>query len=168
MSWWTVIAVASSAMKAYGTYMQGMATKAYYDAQADISLLQYKEKRIEAKENGVKALSATNAALSAIIAKGAAGGVLTNEGSLLTNQWVTLRSGSEDFGIAGINQELIQNLGILQFTNLKTAGKMAGKFGILNAITGLGTDIGMAGMTGAFTTTPVTPRTSNPLPAGYK
>ena len=45
MSWWTVIAVASSAMKAYGTYMQGMATKAYYDAKADISLLQYKEKR---------------------------------------------------------------------------------------------------------------------------
>ena len=168
MSWWTVIAVASSAMKAYGTYMQGMATKAYYDAQADISLLQYKEKRIEAKEKGVDALSATNAALSAIIAKGAAGGVLTNEGSVLTNQWVTLRSGSEDFGIAGINQELMFNLGILQFTNLKTAGAMAGKFGVLNAITGLGTDIGTIGLTGAFTTTPVTPRTPNPLPAGYK
>ena len=156
MSWWTVIAVASSAMKAYGTYMQGMATKAYYDAQADISLLQYKEKRIEAKEKGVDALSATNEALSAIIAKGAAGGVLTNEGSVLTNQWVTLRSGSEDFGLSGINQELMHNLGILQFTNLKTAGAMAGKFGVLNAITGLGTDIGLAGMTGAFTPTPTT------------
>ena len=155
MSWWTVIAVASSAMKAYGTYMQGMATKAYYDAQADISLLQYKEKRIEAKENGVKALSATNAALAAIIAKGAAGGVLTNEGSVLTNQWVTLRSGSEDFGLSGINQELIQNLGILQFTNLKTAGAMAGKFGILNAITGMGTDIGMMGKTGLWDPKPV-------------
>jgi len=156
MSWWTVIAVASSAMKAYGTYMQGMATKAYYDAQADISLLQYKEKRIEAKENGVKALSATNEALAAIIAKGAAGGVLTNEGSVLTNQWVTLRSGSEDFGLSGINQELIQNLGILQFTNLKTAGAMAGKFGILNAITGMGTDIGLMGMTGLWDPKPTT------------
>ena len=164
MSWWTVIAVASSAMKAYGTYMQGMATKAYYDAQADISLLQYKEKRIEAKEKGVDALSATNEALSAIIAKGAAGGVLTNEGSVLTNQWVTLRSGSEDFGIAGINQELMFNLGILQFTNLKTAGKMAGKFGILNAITGLGTDIGTVGMTGAMTPTPTTPTTGTTKP----
>jgi len=156
MSWWTVIAVASSAMKAYGTYMQGMATKAYYDAQADMSLLQYKEKRIEAKENGVKALSATNAALSAIIAKGAAGGVLTNEGSVLTNQWVTLRSGSEDFGLSGINQELMHNLGILQFTNLKTAGAMAGKFGVLNAITGLGTDIGTVGMTGVWDAKPTT------------
>ena len=168
MSWWTVIAVASSAMKAYGTYMQGMATKAYYDAQADISLLQYKEKRIEAKEKGVAALSATNEALSAIIAKGAAGGVLTNEGSVLTNQWVTLRSGSEDFGLSGINQELMHNLGILQFTNLKTAGAMAGKFGILNAITGLGTDIGLAGMTGAFTPTPVTTPTNVGNPMKYK
>ena len=168
MSWWTVIAVASSAMKAYGTYMQGMATKAYYDAQADISLLQYKEKRIEAKEKGVDALSATNEALSAIIAKGAAGGVLTNEGSVLTNQWVTLRSGSEDFGLSGINQELMHNLGILQFTNLKTAGKMAGKFGILNAITGLGTDIGTVGMTGAFTKPPVTTPTNVGNPMNYR
>ena len=150
MSWWTVIAVASSAMKAYGTYMQGMATKAYYDAKADISLLQYKEKRIEAKEKGVEALELTNQTLSAIIARGAAGGVLTNEGSVLANQLVTLRSGAEDFGISGINQELMFNLGILQFTNLKTAGKMAGKFGILNAITGLGTDIGTIGMTGVW------------------
>ena len=150
MSWWTVIAVASSAMKAYGTYMQGMATKAYYDAKADISLLQYKEKRIEAKEKGVEALKLTNETLSAIIAKGGAGGMLTNEGSVMINQLVTLRSGAEDFGISGINQELMQNLGILQYTNLKAAGSMAKKFGILSAITGLGTDIGTIGMTGAF------------------
>jgi len=150
MAWWTVVAVASSAMKAYGTYMQGMATKAYYDAQADISLLQYKEKRIEAKEKGIEALELTNQTLSAIIAKGAAGGMLTNEGSVMVNQLVTLRSGSEDYGLAGINQELIQNLGIVEFTNLKTAGSMAKKFGIMNAIFGLGTDIGTMGMTGVW------------------
>ena len=46
MSWWTVIAVASSAMKAYGTYMQGMATKAYYDAKADISLFLFWPKQL--------------------------------------------------------------------------------------------------------------------------
>ena len=93
-----------------------------------------------------------------------AGGVLTNEGSVLTNQWVTLRSGSEDFGLSGINQELMHNLGILQFTNLKTAGAMAKKFGILNAITGLGTDIGTVGMTGAMTPTPTTPITGTTKP----
>lgn len=150
MSWWTVIAVASSAMKAYGTYMQGMATKAYYDAKADISLLQYKEKRIEAKEKGVEALKLTNETLSAIIAKGGAGGMLTNEGSVMINQLVTLRSGAEDYGLSGINQELIQNLGIIEFTNLKTAGSHAKQFGIMNAIFGLGTDIGSMGMTGVF------------------
>jgi hypothetical protein len=160
MNWWAVVAVASSAMKAYGTYMQGMATKAYYDAQADISLLQYKEKRIEAKEKGIEALELTNQTLSAIIAKGAAGGMLTNEGSVMVNQLVTLRSGSEDYGLAGINQELIQNLGIVEFTNLKTAGSMAKKFGIMNAIFGLGTDIGSMGMTGAFDKKPVITKTN--------
>ena len=154
MSWWTVIAVASSVGKAYGTYMQGMATKAYYDSQADISKLQYKEKRIEAKEEGVKAPKATNEALGAIIARGAAGGVLTSEGSVLTNQFVTLKSGATDYGIAGINQELMLNLGIIQYKNLKTAGKQAKQFGILNAIFGLGTDIGQIGMTGKFDTKP--------------
>ena len=163
MSWWTVIAVASSAMKAYGTYMQGMATKAYYDAKADISLLQYKEKRIEAKEKGVDALKLTNETLSAIIAKGGAGGMLTNEGSVMINQLVTLRSGAEDYGLSGINQELIQNLGIIEFTNLKTAGSHAKQFGIMNAIFGLGTDIGSMGMTGVFDkkTTPITKDLTN-------
>ena len=76
--------------------------------------------------------------------------MLTNEGSVMINQLVTLRSGAEDYGLSGINQELIQNLGIIEFTNLKTAGKYAKQFGIMNAIFGLGTDIGSMGMTGAF------------------
>jgi hypothetical protein len=134
--------------------------KAYYDAKADISLLQYKEKRIEAKEKGVDALKLTNETLSAIIAKGGAGGMLTNEGSIMINQLVTLRSGAEDYGLSGINQELIQNLGIVEFTNLKTAGKHAKQFGIMNAIFGLGTDIGSMGMTGAFDKKPVITKTN--------
>ena len=38
-----------------------MAQKAYYDSQADIAKLQYKQKEIEAKEDGVKVLKETNA-----------------------------------------------------------------------------------------------------------
>ena len=41
---------------------------------------------------------------------------------------------------------------------------MAKKFGILNAITGLGTDIGTVGMTGAMTATPTTPITGTTKP----
>ena len=53
MSVWTIVAVVASVGKAYATYQQGMAQKAYYDSQADITRLQYKQKEIEAKEDGV-------------------------------------------------------------------------------------------------------------------
>ena len=43
---WAAIAVVASAGKAYAAYYDGMAKKAYYDAQADLKLLQYKDKRI--------------------------------------------------------------------------------------------------------------------------
>ena len=78
-----VLAVISSVGKAYAKYQAGMAQKAYYDSQADITRLQYKQKEIEAKEDGVKVLKETNAAISTIIAKAASGGMLTNEGSAL-------------------------------------------------------------------------------------
>jgi len=150
MSIWTVIAVASSVGKAYATLYSAAATKASMDAQADISALQFKEKRIEYKEQGVEALKETNKALGTIVARGAAGGALTNEGSILTSQIVSLREGAEDFSLAALNQELTQNLGIIQFNNYKIAGKQAKKMGYLNAIFGLGTDIGKMGSTGSF------------------
>ena len=105
-----VLAVISSVGKAYATYQAGMAQKAYYDSQAVMSQLQYKSKEIEAKEAGVEALKATNKALSTIIAKAAAGGMLPNEGSALLAQSLSLREGTEDFQISKINEEILQNL----------------------------------------------------------
>ena len=150
MSFWTVVAVASSVGKAYATLYSAAATKASMDAQADISALQFKERKIEYKEKGVEVLKETNKALGTIVARGAAGGALTNEGSILTSQIVSLREGAEDFSLAALNQELTQNLGIIQFNNYKIAGKQAMKMGYLNAIFGLGTDIGKMGSTGSF------------------
>ena len=46
MSVWTIVAVAASVGKAYATYQQGMAQKAYYDSQAVMSQLQYKSKEM--------------------------------------------------------------------------------------------------------------------------
>ena len=156
MSIWTVIAVASSVGKAYATLYSAAATKASMDAQADISALQFKEKRIEYKEQGVEALKETNKALGTIVARGAAGGALTNEGSILTSQIVSLREGAEDFSLAAINQELTQNLGIIEFNNYKIAGKQAKKMGYLNAIFGLGTDMATMSTTGVFDKKPPT------------
>ena len=141
-----VLAVASSFGKAYATYQAGMAQKAYYDSQAVMSQLQYKSKEIEAKEAGVEVLKATNKALSTIIAKAAAGGMLPNEGSALLAQTLSIKEGAEDFQVSKLNEEIIQNLGLIEFQNLKMAGKFAKQAGIMGAIFGLGTDIGQIGM----------------------
>ena len=134
-----VLAVVSSVGKAYATYQAGMAQKAYYDSQADVAKLQYKSKEIEAKA--------------------AAGGMLPNEGSALLAQSLSLREGTEDFQISKINEEILQNLGIIEFRNLKIAGKNAKKFGIMGALFGLGTDIAQIGIK---TGTPK--QTTDPVP----
>ena len=159
MSVWTIVAVAASVGKAYATYQSGMAQKAYYDSQADVAKLQYKSKEIEAKEAGVEVLKQTNEALATIIAKAAAGGMLPNEGSALLAQSLSLREGTEDFQISKINEEILQNLGIIEFRNLKIAGKNAKKFGIMGALFGLGTDIAEIGIK---TGTPK--QTTDPVP----
>ena len=147
---YAIVAVAASIGKAYATYQAGMAQKAYYDSQADIAKLQYKSKEIEAKEDGVKVLKKANADISTIIAKAASGGMLPNEGSALLSTTLSLSSGVDDFNVAQINQELMQNLGIIEYTNLKNAGKFAKQSGILGAIFGLGTDIATIGSAGGF------------------
>ena len=141
-----ILAVASSFGKAYATYQAGMAQKAYYDSQATMSQLQYKSKEIEAKEAGVKALKETNEALATIIAKAAAGGMLPNEGSALLAQTLSIKEGAEDFQVSKLNEEIIQNLGLIEFQNLKMAGKFAKQAGIMGAIFGLGTDIATIGI----------------------
>ena len=141
-----VLAVVSSVGKAYATYQAGMAQKAYYDSQATMSQLQYKSKEIEAKEAGVEALKETNKALSTIIAKAAAGGMLPNEGSALLAQTLSIKEGAEDFQVSKLNEEIIQNLGLIEFQNLKMAGKFAKQAGIMGAIFGLGTDIATIGI----------------------
>ena len=164
MSPWTIVAVVASVGKSYATYQQGMAQKAYYDSQADIAKLQYKQKEIEAKEDGVKVLKETNAAISTIIAKAASGGMLTNEGSVLLATTLSLSSGVEDFNVAQINQELMQTLGIIEYTNLRNAGKQAKKAGIMGAIFGLGTDIATIGSAGGFSKPPDQTITKGDMP----
>lgn len=147
---WTVVAVVASAGKAYATYQSGMAQKAYYDSLADQAQLKYKSKTIEAKEQGVKVLKATNDNISTLVAKAAASGIMPMEGSAATAQITSLRVGSEEFAISMINQELMQNLGLVEFSNLKAAGKNAKQAGIMGAIFGFGTDIGTIGTAGGF------------------
>lgn len=146
----TVLSVASSITSAFASMQQAAAMKAYYDAQADVSRLQYESKRIQAREQGVEALKNTNRAVAAIVAKGAAGGILPTSGSPLLAQTISLAEGATDLRTSQLNQEIIQNMGVLEFQNLKAAGEASVTTGILGALGGLGTDITKAYMGGLF------------------
>ena len=68
------------------------------------------------------------------------------EGSMEVAQIVSLRSGSTDFSVTQINQELAQNLGLIEFfKSQKIAGKNAKQVWYHGSLFGLGTDIGTIG-----------------------
>jgi hypothetical protein len=141
MNLFTVLSVASSIGQAFTSFQQGAAMKAYYDAQADLASLQYATKRVEAKEAGVQALRATNSAIASIAAKGAAGGILSTNGSVLLQQNISIARGAEDLRLAQLNQDILSNVGQVQYNNFLQAGRVAEQQGVLGGLFGLGTDI---------------------------
>jgi len=150
MSFFAGLFVASSMVKAYSTVYEGFAMKAYYDAQAAMSQVKYKSLKLQAKEEGIRAMEAMNENLSTLIARGAAGGTLTMDGSNLITQFITHRTGVEDVFTARINEELQQNLGVIEFNSLRRAGKLSKKYGYINAVGQLGMDVASAYGTGLF------------------
>jgi hypothetical protein len=140
-SFFTILSVASSIGQAFASYQQAAAMQAYYDAQADLSKLEYASKRAQAKEDGVRVLREVNKALGSALAQAAAGGILGTEGSALMQQQVTLRAGAEDFRMANLNAELLTNMGALEYNNLKQAGNVKLQAGAFDALTGFGTDL---------------------------
>ena len=74
-SFFSVLSVASSIGQAFMGYQQAAAMRAYYQSQADLTRLQYQQKKVAAKEEAVKALKATNRAIASTIAQAAAGGI---------------------------------------------------------------------------------------------
>ena len=141
MNWFQVLYIAGTIAQTYGNLYAAYAQKAAYDAQADWSLREYKSKRLDAKADGVQVLKRLNSDLATIVANGAAGNVMTTSGSIYMQKIMSVRRGSEDFGLAGINQTLMENIGAVQFANLKQAGKYAKTFGVINTIADLGMSV---------------------------
>lgn len=145
MNPFAVIAVIAAVGKAAATYNAGRAQQAAYEARADRVRLSSKTKEIEAKEQGVKVLEETNSILSTFVAKAYANGSVPDSGSNLVAQYTSIRSGVEEFNLAALNQEIIQNLGIIEIKDLKAAGKAAKRQGTLAAISGFGLDMASFG-----------------------
>jgi len=149
-SFFTVLSVASSVGQAFASYQQAAAMRAYYQAQADFAKVQYATQRAEAKEAGLEVLRETNRAIGSIVAKGAAGGILSNSGSVLLQQNISLARGVKDYNLTQLNAEVFNNLGTLQYRNLQQAGDVAMTQGLVSGIMGLGTDIAQTGEAGMF------------------
>ena len=140
-SFFTILSVASSVGQAFASYQQAAAMRAYYQAQADVSGLQYAQKRAEAKEQAAKVLKQVNRDLGSAVAQAAAGGILSTEGSALLQNTISLSEGIKDFNLATFNAEIIDNIGALEYANLMQTGQTQLTGGIIDALSGFGTNL---------------------------
>jgi len=138
-SFFTILSVASTIGKAFVSYQQAAAMKAYYDAQADVARLQGRVKRVEAQEAGNRALRKLNENLASNVARAAAGGINPFTGTPSVIETINMRYGVSDYLLAKDTAELSYNMGIAQSQMLRDAGSMYEQGGLLGAITDVGT-----------------------------
>jgi len=129
---WTVVAVAGTAVQAYGSIYQGEAMKAYYDAQAMMKEFEGKVEGTKAKEQGNVALANLNATIATAIARAGSGGG-GFEGYLTTLTTAMRRAGGEELKLTQLNEKFIKGMSVFEASQLRQAGKVAKKTGYLNA-----------------------------------
>tara|TARA_R100000988_G_scaffold69131_1_gene35490 strand:- start:140 stop:613 length:474 start_codon:yes stop_codon:yes gene_type:complete len=145
-----VIAVAASAMKAYGTLYQGYAMAAYYKGKADLALLQGRTKKVEAKETGVDKLRELNEVLGTNIARNGAGGTNPFTGSNAILNFVVRKRAGEDFRQTQLTQDIVEAFSIAEAQMLNNAARTAKKGAIISAVADIGLTAGNIGMQGGF------------------
>jgi hypothetical protein len=129
---WTVVAVAGTAVQAYGQIYQGEAMKAYYDAQAMMKEFEGKVESTKAKEQGNVALANLNATLATAVARAGSGGA-GFEGYLTTLTTAMRRAGGEELKLTQLNEKFITGMSVFEASQLRQAGKVAKKTGYINA-----------------------------------
>ena len=129
---WTAVAVAGTAVQAYGQIYQGEAMKAYYDAQAMMKEFEGKVESTKAKEQGNVALANLNATLATAVARAGSGGA-GFEGYLTTLTTSMRRAGGEELKLTQLNEKFIKGMSVFEALQLRQAGKVAKKTGYLNA-----------------------------------
>ena len=129
---WTVVAVAGTAIQTYGDIYQGHAMKAYYDAQAMAKEFEGKVESTKAKEQGNLALQNLNATLATAVARAGSGGA-GFEGYLTTLTTSMRRAGGEELKLTQLNEKFITGMTIFEASQLRQAGKVAKKKGYINA-----------------------------------
>ena len=137
------LALAATAISAYGSIREGQDKKKYYDQIAQQSRVEGERKAIQYQFQANQILQRTNAANAAVIARGFAGGTQGFEGSAGLIQSINNTRGGKEFAFALGNADGARRSSLIQASLYEQAGETALRTGYFNAASKLG----MAGIT---------------------
>ena len=150
------VAVAMAVVSAIGSIQGGKAQRSNYQIQAAQTRVESERKAIQYEFQGNQILQRLNAANSAVVARGFAGGTQGFEGSAALIQAVNSTRGGKEFAFALGNSDSIRRSGLIQSTLYESAGRTAERAGYFDAAGKLGMAASTYGkMGGAPTQAPV-------------
>jgi hypothetical protein len=133
------LAIAATAVSAYGSIREGQDKKKYYDQIAQQSRVEGERKAIQYQFQANQILQRTNAANAAVIARGFAGGIQGFEGSAGLVQTINNTRGGKEFVFALGNADGARRASLIQASLYEQAGKTAEQTGYFNAAAKIGT-----------------------------
>jgi hypothetical protein len=137
------LAIAATAVSAYGSIKAGQDKKKYYDMVAQQTRVEGERKSIQYQLQANQILQRTNAANSAVIARAFAGGTQGFQGSAGLVQAINNTRGGKEFAFALSNSDSARRNSLIQATLYEDAGSTAERTGYFDAFS----KIGMAALT---------------------
>lgn len=132
------VAIALTALSAYGSIKEGQDKKKYYDQVAQQSRIEGERKAIQYEFQANQILQRTNAANAAVIARGFSGGTQGFEGSAGLIQSINNTRGGKEFMFALGNADGTRRSSLIQASLYEQAGATAERTGYFNAAGKLG------------------------------
>lgn len=149
-----VVAIAATAISAYGSIKEGQDKKKYYDQIAQQSRVEGERKAIQYQFQANQILQRTNAANAAVVARAFAGGTQGFEGSAALVQNINNTRGGKEFAFALANADGARRSSLIQASLYEQAGKTAEQTGYFNAAGKLGMAAFTFGQLGGAPSTP--------------
>jgi len=148
------LAIAATAVSAYGSIREGQDKKKYYDQIAQQSRVEGERKAIQYQFQANQILQRTNAANAAVIARGFSGGTQGFEGSAGLIQTINNTRGGKEFAFALANSDSARRASLIQSSLYEQAGQTALQTGYFNAAAKLGSAAITYGGLGGAPSTP--------------